>query len=297
MGTIHFEIDVHLKEQTVHRTVDLPIACYHTSIKENSNGYIPLHWHDELQLVVVTNGKVRFHVNNETVIVHEKNGVFINSGSLHMAESLPHLNSRYICLNVDPSFLLPQELFATYVRPYIQATNFPYLYIGADEAWGKNIIDCTLSIHRSIEEQPPYYEIDVTTKVMAIWKLLISNGLQLEYDQNKMMQNRRVKGMLQWIHNHYEESISLDDIAKVGQLSRSECCRYFKRMLKTSPLQYVTDYRIQKSLPLLQQPNATVTDVAYQVGFNSTSYFIARFRKVMNMTPLAYKKSKLNDVQ
>jgi AraC-like DNA-binding protein len=54
----------------------------------------------------------------------------------------------------------------------------------------------------------------------------------------------------------------------------------------------VTDYRIQKSLVLLQQPESNVTDVAFQVGFNSTSYFIDQFKKAMNMTPLAYKKYK-----
>jgi AraC family transcriptional regulator, melibiose operon regulatory protein len=66
-------------------------------------------------------------------------------------------------------------------------------------------------------------------------------------------------------------------------------------MLKKTPLNYVTDYRIQKSLLLLQQPESTVTDVAYQVGFNSTSYFIGQFKKSMNMTPLAYKKIKRTD--
>jgi AraC-like DNA-binding protein len=98
--------------------------------------------------------------------------------------------------------------------------------------------------------------------------------------------------MLNWIHTHYAEKILLNDIASAGQLSRSECCRYFKRILKKTPLNYVTDYRIQKSLVLLQQPESNVTDVAFQVGFNSTSYFIDQFKKAMNMTPLAYKKYK-----
>lgn len=62
-----------------------------------------------------------------------------------------------------------------------------------------------------------------------------------------------------------------------------------------TPLNYVMDYRIQKSLVLWQQANTNVTEVAYQVGFNSTSYFIEKFRKSMNMTPLAYKKYKISD--
>lgn len=100
--------------------------------------------------------------------------------------------------------------------------------------------------------------------------------------------------MLSWIDNHYAEKIALNDIARAGQLSRSECCRYFKRMLHTTPLNYVTDYRLQKSAVLLQQADSSITEVAYQVGFNSTSYFIEKFRKAMNMTPLAYRKLKMD---
>ncbi|WP_419766674.1 helix-turn-helix domain-containing protein [Acinetobacter baumannii] len=52
------------------------------------------------------------------------------------------------------------------------------------------------------------------------------------------------------------------------------------------------NYRIQKSLPLLQERGSNVTEVAFKVGFNSSSYFIEKFRKSMNMTPLAYKKNR-----
>lgn len=106
------------------------------------------------------------------------------------------------------------------------------------------------------------------------------NGFAPEYVQTEMVKSQRIKQMLSWIHLHYTEKISLEDIARAGHLSRSECCRYFKRILNTTPLNYVMDYRIQKSLQLLQNPEANVTEVAYQVGFNSTSYFIEKFRKM-----------------
>lgn len=98
-----------------------------------------------------------------------------------------------------------------------------------------------------------------------------------------------MKEMLNWIHMHYAENIKLEDIAKAGNLSRSETCRYFKQILNTSPMQYVIEYRIKLSLVLLHDPESNVTDVSYRVGFNSTSYFIEKFRHSMNMTPLTYK--------
>ncbi|RJG25185.1 AraC family transcriptional regulator [Paenibacillus thiaminolyticus] len=292
----NFKIDHNLKELTEHRTVELPIACYETTINQNINGYIPLHWHDEFQFVLIRKGEAVFQINEEKRTVQEGEGLFINSGCLHMAEDEHHSGCVYLCLNVSPQFVLPQEL-ASYVYPYIHATNLPYLHLNAQEPWGNNILDAISNIHQWITQKTPYYEIDINLQLTFIWKNLIVNGFPLEYDQTAMVKSERMKHMLQWIHLHYAENIRLDDIARAGQLSRSECCRYFKRMLKTTPLSYVLDYRIQRSLVLLQQADANVTEVSYQVGFNSTSYFIDKFRQRMNMTPLAYKKSSLNKEQ
>jgi AraC family transcriptional regulator, melibiose operon regulatory protein len=287
-------VDHSLKELTEHRTVVLPFACYETTINQNINGYIPLHWHDEFQFVRIIKGEAIFQINEEIVAVREGEGLFINGGCLHMAKDMNDSGCVYICLNVLPSFVLSQELYSTFVYPYIQATNIPYLFLDPKAHWARTILDSMMKIRQLIKENPPYYEIDISVHLTNIWKNLIINGVPLEYEQSEIVKSQRIKQMLNWVHQHYAEKILLDDIARAGQLSRSECCRYFKRMLKKTPLNYVTDYRIQKSLILLQQSDSNVTDVAYQVGFNSTSYFIDKFRNTIGMTPLAYKRYKRN---
>ncbi|WP_026574617.1 AraC family transcriptional regulator [Bacillus sp. UNC438CL73TsuS30] len=286
----NFMIDGSLKELTKHHTVVMPIACYKTTINQNIHGYIPLHWHDEIQFVLIVKGEAVFQVNEDCIVVREGDGLFINSGCLHLAQDKELSGCVYICLNVSPYFVLSQELYTTYVKPYVQATNLPYLYVNANELWGKSILDAILEIYHCIEQKQQYYEIDITMKLSLIWKNLIDNGFKLEYVQTEIVKSQRMKQMLSWIHEHYAEKVLLEDIARAGQLSRSECCRYFRRFLKCTPLNYVIDYRIQKSLFLLQQGDSNITEVAYQVGFNSTSYFIDKFRNSMNMTPLAYKK-------
>lgn len=291
-----FMIDENFKELTKHQTVVMPIACYQTTINQNIHGHIPLHWHDEIQFVLIVKGEAIFQVNEDWILVKEGDGLFINSGCLHMAQDKEQSGCVYICLNISPYFVVSQELYTTYVKPYIQATNLPYLYLDANEIWAKNILDAILKIYQLIEQKSQYYEIDITIQLALIWKNLIDNGFNLEYVQTEIVKSQRMKQMLSWIHEHYAEKILLEDIARAGQLSRSECCRYFKRFLKCTPLNYVIDYRIQKSLSLLQQDDCNITEVAYQVGFNSTSYFIKAFRDSMNMTPLAYKKNKIHNV-
>ncbi|MFP7253469.1 AraC family transcriptional regulator [Terribacillus goriensis] len=285
-----FLITPQLEELTQHKTVQLPVACYETTIKQNVHGHIPLHWHNEIQFVLVTNGKAFFQINEEEVVVQKGEGIFINSGCLHRADDQTASDCVYICLNASPLTLLTQDLHAKYVHPYIQATNLAYVKIGTDEDWEKNILRAVMEIHQLIEQKSPYFEISVIHHLNFIWQNLIMNGIPLEHKETEVVKNQRMKQMLIYIHAHVNEKITLSDIAKAGQLSRSETCRYFKRIVKQSPLSYVMDYRIKRSLLLLQDPNANVTDVGYQVGFNSTSYFIAKFRESVGMTPLAYKK-------
>lgn len=278
-----------LRELTDHRTVVLPVACYETVIKQNIHGHIPLHWHNELQFVYVVQGAAIFHVNEERQVVKQGEGIFINSGSLHMAEDRHESGCAYICLNVSPLFVLPQELYTTYVYPYVNATNLPLLFLPPSEPWAYNILSSIEAINRYIKQQPPRYEICIVEHLASIWRNFTLTGIQPEYNQTELRKNQRMKEMLNWLHMHYAENIKLEDIAKAGNLSRSETCRYFKQMLNTSPMQYVIEYRIKQSLVLLRDPESNVTDVGYRVGFNSTSYFINKFRHSMNMTPLTYK--------
>ncbi|WP_206114311.1 AraC family transcriptional regulator [Bacillus altitudinis] len=286
MHNHHFLIDNNLKELTEHSTTTWPIALYHTKIRDHMSGYIPFHWHDEFQFVFILEGEAEFH------IIQQGDGVFINSGCLHMAKDANGTTCTYICLNVSPHFITANELFTTFVHPYMHASQTPFILFNRKDGWPNRIYQCIQIIQRLIEQTPAYYELELNIQLITIWKCLLQNRFQLTYDARKHDRNERMKHMLNWIHEHYHEKVLLQDIAREGQLSRSECCRYFNDILKKSPIHYVNEYRIQQSLILLQKTDLNITEIAYQVGFSSTSYFINIFKRVKNTTPLSYRKSK-----
>ncbi|WP_339256170.1 AraC family transcriptional regulator [Paenibacillus sp. FSL R5-0713] len=291
MQNIEFIIDHNLKEMTEHRTDALSVACYETTIVQHVHGHIPLHWHDELQFVAVLQGKALFHINDQKIAVPKGDGIFINSGMMHMAEDHGvSENCIYLCLNLSPHVIMPSDLYMKYVHPYVTATNLPFLYIERTNVWGEKFLDTIARIRGEFVDQVPFYEVNVASAVLDMWKMLIMNGYSLEHDPSEMSRNKRMKDMLQWIHLNYADPIRLEDIARMGQLSRSETCRYFKQILRTTPMQYVIEYRIQRSIELLQLSERSITEIAYEVGFNSTSYYINQFRKTMNATPLQFKR-------
>ncbi|WP_281215382.1 AraC family transcriptional regulator [Bacillus altitudinis] len=292
MHNHHFLIDNNLKELTEHSTTTWPIALYHTKIRDHMSGYIPLHWHDEFQFVFILEGEAEFHINEKILNIQQGDGVFINSGCLHMAKDANGTTCTYICLNVSPHFITANELFTTFVHPYMHASQTPFILFNRKDGWPNRIYQCIQIIQRLIEQTPAYYELELNIQLITIWKCLLQNRFQLTYDARKHDRNGRMKHMLNWIHEHYHEKVLLQDIAREGQLSRSECCRYFNDILKKSPIHYVNEYRIQQSLILLQKTDLNITEIAYQVGFSSTSYFINIFKRVKNTTPLSYRKSK-----
>ncbi|MGQ7867538.1 AraC family transcriptional regulator [Bacillus sp. WC2502] len=292
MNNHHFLIDYNLKELTEHSTTTWSIALYHTKICDHRSGHIPLHWHDEFQFVFILEGEAEFHINEETICLKEGDGVFINSGFLHMAKDANGTTCTYLCLNVSPHFITANELFTTFVHPYMHASQTPYILLNRKDHWPNHIYQCIQTIQRLIDETPAYYELELNIQLITMWKCLLQNGFQIKYDARQHDKNERMKPMLNWIHQHYHEKMLLQDIARAGQLSRSECCRYFKDILKKTPLHYVNEYRVQQSLILLQETDFYITEIAYKVGFNSTSYFISMFKRIKNTTPLAYRKLK-----
>ncbi|PFB04609.1 AraC family transcriptional regulator [Priestia megaterium] len=295
MDTENFRLNQNSVEIFKQRTNLLPIACYET-VLDQFHSFTPLHWHDDVEFILVTKGEVIFQINEEKIILRAGNGLFINSGCVHRIEKRSKLNCSYISLNVSPRFLVPEELFRGYVYPYIQATHLSYLYMASKEIWEKKIIEAIIKINQILQKKSPYFEIDIIIHLRIIWQNLISNNFHLEYKQKEIIKADRIKQMISWIHLHSEEKITLDDIARAGKVSRSECCRDFKRVLNITPLNYVIDYRIQRSLTLLQHSELNITEIAYQVGFNSPSYFIYKFRKMIKMTPLSYKKLKMCNI-
>ena len=95
--------------------------------------------------------------------------------------------------------------------------------------------------------------------------------------------------MLDYIHAHYSEHITLPDIAAAANISERECCRCFEKTIGMAPVAYVVNYRICAAAVMLEETDLPVTTVAERAGFNSPSYFSKVFRRQLNCSPKEYR--------
>lgn len=114
--------------------------------------------------------------------------------------------------------------------------------------------------------------------------------------------NLRMQKILRYIEEHYAEDITLADLSKSANISKSECSRCFKLSLNTTPYKYLTEYRLSMAAQLLKTPRVQllkttrepVGNIAASVGFRQMSHFGKCFREKTGYSPKAYREVENN---
>ncbi len=103
---------------------------------------------------------------------------------------------------------------------------------------------------------------------------------------------RTVRRVMAYIHEHYAEPISREDMATYGDVSARHLTRCFCQEVGVSPITYLNRYRIKQAKRLLRQEDRSITQVAGDVGFSNSSYFARVFRSEVGVSPRAYQRGK-----
>ena len=156
---------------------------------------------------------------------------------------------------------------------------------------GKEILALLTEMAGSFEAKEEGYELELMGNVFKIWKRMWAL-LEEELLCQPQRADIRFQRMLGYLQKHYAAEIGLDDVADQIGLSRSECCRYFKKQSGQTISDYLLRYRIHKSMYLLEETDSTIARVAQSCGFSSQSYYTRRFRELTGMTPKEYRQKE-----
>ena len=263
-----------LEDISIEKMYSFPFEVSFSEIRNFSKGYVKLHWHDEIQISIVTKGSIEFIVGEKSYILKSGQGIFINTQRIHMAKSVGDKDCIYHSVIFNPKLLktFPGSIIEQkYIDPVITADNL-------------NSID--LSKSRG-------YELEIYINLMRFWLLLVlnENDIFSQKTEPKPINEERVKDVLSFIHKNYSNKITLQDIADSVFVSKGECCRFFKKSLKMSPYDYLINYRINESMKLLKNTSFSILDIAENVGFNNVSHYIQIFKKKTGQTPHEYRNS------
>ncbi len=302
MQIFDIPINSNRMETTWMGTFDFPLAVHENDLKKNVLGFVNWHWHYQLQLTYVIRGTISVFFDQQIIDLKEGQGIYLNPEVLHMIRDRYDSDAMFITLNVNPKLLtsFPNSVFErSYVRPVFRSPAADAVVLDPGVSWQKKILDAAKSIEQAYKQKGFGWELAVSSSLYALWHALVCH-LQKSIEERdapaakeaRMRRNQRIKEILSYIREHFTEKITLDEIAEHLHLSTNECCRFFKKNMNCTLFEYITEYRLSKSMELLENTDFTVSRIACESGFGSSSYFIEKFRKNVGMTPGEFRKSR-----
>lgn len=246
-------------------------------------GYNPLHWHNELEILYHLNGEADITVEGKTYSLPKKNLTVIESCQVHSTH-VRDLTGMYLCIHVLKSHLknyLPEiELYQ--IRCHPQEIT--------DEAFPEYLHICEL-----LAEITKLYMTDATAYRLEAEGLIIQAVSHLirhfsmkaapEKSDVDTLTIERIRQVISYVEAHYREPISLQDISGLLGLSREYFCRFFRKNMNLSFLEYLNDVRLSHIYQELLDTDTPIGVLIEENGFTNQKLFNRSFKKLYGRKP------------
>lgn len=270
-------------------TLDFPFEYYHVT-PNYPRYYMNYHWHMEYEFIRILEGEFYVTLDGKEITALPGDFLVINSGTLH--SGIPH-DCVYECLVFDMNaFLRHNPSCKNLVQKFVDRSILVYHHFKAEFLEAHNII---WNIFDAIKYKPEGFELTVFGEIYHFLGFVYAKHLY--YLETEEPQTRRdfkrikqLKSVLELIENQYMNAITLDDMAGTVHMSSKYFCRFFLEMTRQRPMDYLNRYRIERACFELSSSDASVTEIAYNCGFNDLSYFIKTFKKYKKITPGKYQR-------
>lgn len=207
-----------------------------------------------------------------------------------LSPNIPHddqeeLLKHYYCILIDKEYFEEQYKMYTDEKPEFYWKQFAICH---DILKSLN----TFAFEYSKRMQNTDITLNAQTTIITHW--LIRSILGENYDMRAISSNYSVARAEHYIEQHFDENITVRQLAELGNLSVSSFNRIFKKETKLTPIEYLIEVRIEKSKKLLIRKEVPITEIAMRCGFSSSSHYSSSFSKIFNMTPSEYRKCYCN---
>ena len=291
-----FSVNDSMCEIKVHGTRDFPFQGYMNEPKDiRGEGW---HWHREAEFLLVLEGKIRCGNNGEQYILEKGEGIFINCGALHMAGTHSgNCKGKSVSFVFLPKFISGDDrglLYQKYVKPMAEDPGFKGCVLRRETDWQREVLECLKIVYISCKEEKWSGELLVRNALSRAWGILAEqgrpeSGIYAERSTDGKYE-QRVKKILEYIEGHYADYITIEDMARQVNISRTECFRCFQRITGQTPLEYLTFYRLGQAAYKLRNTDSSITEICISSGFSQPSYFGKKFREYYGVSPLKYRK-------
>ncbi len=265
-----------------------PVHSTLSSLSLYPNMSAASHWHTDLEFITVQEGHMLYCVNGTDYHIHAGQCILINSRQLHHSHSADGTDCSYHCQLFHPSLLQSNnQVYEDYIEPLCTCSTLPAIVFSPSISWQASIIRKLNHIFQLCADKEDGIELEILSHFYSLMHMIYKKiKPPVHVKQDKRIEI--LSCMIGHVQKHYSEKITLHDIAAAGHVCRSSCCSIFTDLLQMTPIQYLTGYRLEKSMEMLQNSSYSITEIAMMNGFNSSSYYTEVFHRNLGCTPSEY---------
>ena len=248
------------------------------------------HFHPEIEIVYVNKGKGKRHIGNHI-------SYFNNSQLVLIGSNLPHLgfldrlttNGFETLIQFKPEFLgvdffkIPEMV--AIAQLFERAKKGIRFNIEIKKRIGAKI-EALVNLegpHRIISFLDILRELAQTDD----YTILNADGFAFE---TQPQDSSKIDIIFKHINENFNEHISLDEIAGLVSMTVPAFCRFFKKTTSKTFTKLVNEYRVVHATKLLSESTMSITDIAYECGFNNFSHFNKLFKEITGKNASGYRK-------
>jgi len=247
------------------------------------------HIHDFYHIVLYTHGQGWYSQEGRYLPAAAGTCVLIHPGQRHDFISkretavYSELTFSYENLHGDPLKISFQEILRRYAGIDISLEGDALLSAG-DCQMLKNLLFQITDYLNSGRESSVYH----AHRILAhIFDFLIEH--YAKHQPSEMIDDRFFRVRM-WIEEHYLETLEIDDLAKMANVSRGYFFRAFKNAFGVAPLAYQQQLRVEAAKTLLKATTLRCNEIAQRVGFKDVYFFHRTFKKHTGLTPNQYRR-------
>jgi AraC-like DNA-binding protein len=252
----------------------------------------PFHLHDEFELIHIVKSHGKLFVGNSVTNFTE--------GELYLfAPRLAHCfyNARGYEKGNEPAHAIViqfrkdflgntffEKTEVTNLKRLIKKAGFGIQFLNPDKSVKKKIQ--LLDQKKGLERLADFLLLMNDLACMENIKLLSTENT---FSLSGLNDSKIINNVFRYVAENFQRKISFDNAASVANMQRSAFCRYFKRKTKKKFTQFVNEIRIMHSCKLLAETDKTIIEVAFECGYENTSYFNRQFRIYCNNSPKEFR--------
>ncbi len=244
------------------------------------------HSHDFEELLIGKEGQIEHFIDFENKVLQAPFISFVTQGKIHRIRPMGKDGKCHIWAIRFKSEFISETTFQLYSSFHDNA-NF---CMKSDSCFDRLDIICTI-INTEFHQSAPDYAV-IRDLLRALFTMIESerNRQNLNFDENKKIQNNTFKNFLLLLNKHYKESHDVNFYAEKLFMSARNLNIISQKILQQSVSEIIETRKLTEAKNLLITTDLTIAEIGYELGFKEKTYFTHAFKRKAGVTPTEFRK-------